>query len=175
MSLAPFLIIISRCKNLTIFPLLLPTVAVLFGLFNDNLVNGGIVRHKRSADWSRSFRKCFPTEPITRNKELASLQYWGPGYKVSFDLTIRSYPTSSDWAGILRLTTGSDCCNIGDRIPLFKLFRDSQLVILNAVNDQGNHQSRFNLNTNQEYSIELSQTKESDDQVMLGLKHLSTI
>ena len=156
-------------KNLTIFPLLLPTV--LFCLFNDIIVNGGIVRHKRRADWARSFKMCFPTEFITarnsRNQELASLVYWGPEYKVAFDLTIRSYPTSSDWAGILRLTTGSDCCNIGDRIPLFKLFRDSQLVILNAVNDQGNHQSRFNLNTNQEYSIELSQTKETDDQVLL--------
>jgi len=150
-----------------------PAILVLFCyLFNDNLrVRGGRggsfyreLLRRPSPEWSRSFKKCFPSEPISRNKELASLEYWGPEYKVSFDLTIKSYPTSSDWAGILRLTTGGDCCDIGDRIPLFKLFRDNQLVILNAVNDQGNHQSRFNLNTNQEYAIELSQTKESDNQ-----------
>ena len=144
---------------------MLPLTVLLCFLVNDNPVRGGIARYGRNADWSTSFKKCFPTEPISRNKELASLEHWGPEYKVSFDLTIRSYPTSSDWAGILRLTTGADCCDIGDRIPLFKLFRDNQLVILNAVNDQGNHQSRFNLNTNQEYSIELSQTL-TDNQVL---------
>ena len=125
---------------------------------------------------SRSFKRCFRTEithniegkalnPIKVNEKLATVPFWGPTWKISFDLYITSFPSLSDWAGILHFTTGENCCNVGDRIPFIKLFKDNQLVILNAVNDQGNHQSRYNLDVDKWYNIEISQIKESDSKV----------
>ena len=89
---------------------------------------------------------------IKRNNLLGVIQRWGGihGWKVSFDLTIRSEPSS--WAGILHFTTGDNCCSLGDRIPFVKLYKD-QLVILNAVNGNGNHQEWFTYPLNKKFNI----------------------
>ena len=95
------------------------------------------------------------------SEELATIPVWGPTWRVTFDLKITAFPTH--WAGILHFTTGENCCKIGDRIPFVKLHKDNQLVILNAANNQGNHQTRVNLEVNRWYNIEISQTKDTNN------------
>ena len=96
---------------------------------------------------------------ISRNNLLGVISEWGgDGWKVSFDLTIRSEP--SGWAGILHFTTGDNCCKVGDRIPFVKLHQN-QLVILNSVNGNGNNQQWFNYPLNKKFNviIELKEKK----------------
>ena len=93
--------------------------------------------------------------PLTRNSQVATIPIWGPTWKVSFKLIVRTEPTG--WANVLRFSsTGNDCCNIGDRIPFVTIYKN-ELVILNAVNDQGNNQHRFNYPLNQLFFVELAE------------------
>ena len=128
------------------------------------------------ASHSRAFKRCFRTNithniyghalnPIKVNEKLATIPFWGPTWKITFNLNVKSFP--SVWGGILHFTTGENCCNIGDRIPFIKLYKDNQLVFLNAANDQGNHQTRVNIETNRWYNIEVSQTKDINNEVKL--------
>ena len=121
---------------------------------------------------SRAFKRCFRTDFIPKrfnylrvkvNEKLATIPFWGPTWKITFELNILSFPSA--WGGILHFTTGENCCNIGDRIPFVKLYKDNQLVILNAANNQGNHQTRVNLEVNTWYNIEISQTKDINKEV----------
>ena len=123
---------------------------------------------------SRAFKRCFRTDIIQNvdgealnqikvEEKLATIPFWGPTWKITFELNIASFPSS--WGGILHFTTGENCCNIGDRIPFVKLYKDNQLVILNAANNQGNHQTRVNLEVNTWYNIEISQTKDINKEV----------
>ena len=151
--------------------------------------NSRIVRNKRfalaavgdestacRAPTSRAFKRCFRTDityniegkalnQIKVNEKLATIPFWGPTWRVTFDLKIAAFP--SLWAGILRFTTGEDCCKIGDRIPFIKLYKDSQLVILNAVNNQGNHRTDTILDINKWYNIDISQTRDNQNQVFV--------
>ena len=122
------------------------------------------------ANNSQGFKRCFRTDIIQNiygvalnqikvNEKLATIPFWGPTWKITFDLNITSFPSA--WGGILHFTTGENCCKIGDRIPFVKLYKANQLVILNAANNQGNHQTRVNLEVNRWYNIEISQTKDT--------------
>ena len=91
---------------------------------------------------------------VTKNSKLATIPNWGPTWRVTFDLLVNSYPSS--YASVLHFTTGGDCCNIGDRIPSLVLHKN-ELVFLNAVNNQGNHQQRYSYETGKTYQIEVSQ------------------
>ena len=65
---------------------------------------------------------------------VATIPSWGPAYRVSFDLYIRSFDTTSgDWGEILRFTnTENSAGNVGDREPAVFGHTDGKIHI-NAV------------------------------------------
>ena len=135
-----------------------------------------IVREKRfameavgdesmSCSTDNNFKRCFrvinkwiggkPFNDLSRSNRLATIPVWGPTWKISFKLFVRTEPT--EWANVLRFTsTGNDCCNLGDRIP-FVTIEKNELIILNAVNGETNNQHRFNYPLNKLFLVELAQ------------------
>ena len=98
---------------------------------------------------------------LQKGKELATIPVWGPSFRVTFDVFISSYEVDT-WTNILHFTTGNNCCSVGDRIPMIKSHSSGNLVILNAVGDDGNHQTFVPLSINKWHTVEISQTNFAD-------------
>jgi len=79
---------------------------------------------------------------VQQNQLLAVIPEWGPNFRISFDLNIKSmYSSRSDgWASILHFTaTGKDCCSLGDRVPaLFSNNKQNYLAFMSNVDNNGN-------------------------------------
>ena len=96
---------------------------------------------------------------VSRNKQIATISNWGPEFSVKVKVIIHS--AHSEWSNILRFTsTGSDCCNIGDRVPaIFLRPGGGALAITNAVGDSGNHHFYHKIEMGKLYDIEIVQEK----------------
>ena len=109
---------------------------------------------------------CFPASQIKKNNLLTTLPKWGPTWRVQFELTVHSYPPDDTYVGVLALTTGDNCCDVGDRIPTIQLYND-QIFILNAVDNYGNDVVQWTYQTDKPQFIEIMQTLGDDDKVSL--------
>ena len=109
---------------------------------------------------------CFPASQIKKNDLLTTLPKWGPTWRVQFELTVHSYPPEDTYVGVLALTTGDNCCDVGDRIPTIQLHND-QILILNAVDNYGNDVVQWTYQTDKPQFIEIMQTFGDDDKVSL--------
>ena len=70
------------------------------------------------------------------------------------------HSAGSGWYSILRFTTtGSDCCNIGDRVPAIFYNSGGFLHIKTAVGENGNYGFDYNIELNKEYHIEIVQER----------------
>ena len=107
---------------------------------------------------------------VTKDKKFPTLSSWGPIFKVSLELKIKSYnvPNLKDeyWAEVLRFTTtDNNCCNVGDRIPaIFTNNNDKKVYVIMDINNKGNEvvlEHAFAENT--EYRIGLIQRYNSID------------
>ena len=96
---------------------------------------------------------------VSRNKQIATISNWGPEYRVKVKVIVHS--AHSEWSNILRFTsTGSDCCNIGDRVPaIFLRPGGRKLHITSAVGDKGNSPVNYNIEMGKPYDIEIVQEK----------------
>ena len=67
------------------------------------------------------------------------------------------------YSSILHFTsTGSDCCNVENRVPAVYYHSDGRLLIASAVNEKGNqHISFHNINLEKWYHIEIVQAIEN--------------
>ena len=79
---------------------------------------------------------------------------------------MHSYPPEDTYVGVLALTTGDNCCDVGDRIPTIQLYND-QIFILNAVDNYGNDVVQWTYQTDKPQFIEIMQTLGDDDKVSL--------
>ena len=100
---------------------------------------------------------------IMKNNLLATLPSWGPTYKVSFDLYIRSFDAENlgggVWAELMRFTaTDNHGGSPGDRVPA--LFTHKNLSIIHVVNQIGsnvNYATNVKLSEKTWYKVELVQ------------------
>ena len=100
---------------------------------------------------------------IMKNNLLATLPSWGPTYKVSFDLYIRSFDAENlgggVWAELIRFTsTNNHGGSPGDRVPA--VFTHKNLSIIHVVNQIGsnvNYATNVKLSEKTWYKVELVQ------------------
>ena len=70
------------------------------------------------------------------------------------------HSAGSGWQSILRFTsTGSDCCNIGDRVPAIFYNSDGYFGISSPVGEKGNYAINYRTELNKEYHIEIVQER----------------
>ena len=70
---------------------------------------------------------------------ISTIPEFSKEWRVTFD--IKPLKKVADLSNILHITTGSDCCSYGSRIPGIWFDKNSfKLVVANAVNGQGNYQ-----------------------------------
>ena len=107
----------------------------------------------------------FPGQPaiLTRNRLTKTLSVLPKEFGISFDFKATKF--SGGWTNILHLTTGGNCCGLGQRIPgIFPL--NGKLAIAFAVNRNGNYYfwtPRLALNT--WYNFRLTQQLEGKNYV----------
>ena len=100
---------------------------------------------------------------IEENKEIGTIDIWGPFFRVSFDLLIHSYENDGDHFSVLAFKGNggtSDCCENGDRIPFITVVssnQELQLSFANSVNQNGNYYFFFNINLKTWYNIIIEQ------------------
>ena len=96
---------------------------------------------------------------VRKNDQIATIANWGPEYRVKVEVIVHS--AHSGWSNILHFTsTGSNCCNIGDRVPaIFLRPGGGSLHITNAVGDNGNYWFDHNIEMGKSYEIEIVQEK----------------
>ena len=90
-----------------------------------------------------------------------------PRFTISFDLYVNSYEAFD--ADFLHLTdTGDECCDIGDRVPVFRTTKDGRLQFGTAIDDNGNFlETSPKLPPKTWFNIRLEQSF-SDDKVFLA-------
>ena len=97
---------------------------------------------------------------VTRNTTIGTLANWGPEYRVKVEVIVHS--AHSGWSNILHFTsTGSNCCNIGDRVPAIFYHSEGILSISSAVNEDGDYGLRTNIDLKKWYHIEIVQKTEN--------------
>ena len=102
---------------------------------------------------------------IQRNKEIGTIDKWGPTFSVSFDLIIHSYVRGKGkqgWTSVLAFKGNggkSHCCKHGDRIPDVALNKNGELRFTNSVSGNKKYQFIFNVDLNKWYNITIEQTK----------------
>ena len=75
---------------------------------------------------------------ILKNKEIGTIDIWGPFFRVSFDLIIHSLNRGVVFSSLLAFRgNGATCnkCELGDRIPALWLKNNGFMQISNNVND----------------------------------------
>ena len=77
-----------------------------------------------------------------------------------------SYPPEDTYVGVFAITTGDNCCDVGDRIPTIQLY-NNQIFILNAVDNNGNDVVQWTYQTDKPQFIEIMQTLGDDGKVCL--------
>ena len=105
------------------------------------------------------------------NKEIGTIDSWGPFFRVSFDLIIHSHDDQPEWwSGILSfLGNGgtSECYEIGDCIPAVLLTRAGDLEFYSTVDDYPSDYFDFQIEINHWYSIVIEQ--KSDNRKVMKL------
>ena len=77
-------------------------------------------------------------------------------------ISVIVHSAGSGWSSILHFTsTGSDCCNIGDRVPAIFYNSDGRLLIESAVDEKGNKRAAYDIDLEKWYHIEIVQAVEN--------------
>ena len=98
------------------------------------------------------------SEIVTKNNLISTIDTWGPEYRVAISVIVHS--AGSEWSNILRFTnTGSDCCNIGDRLLAIFYNSGGFFHISSDVGENGNYVFDYNIELNKEYHIEIVQER----------------
>ena len=114
---------------------------------------------------------------IRKNKEIGTIDSWGPFFRVSFDLIIHSHVDNFPSSVLAFKGNGGtyDCCEIGDRIPAIFVSQNLNqnlgqvnplhLHFGNSVNQNGNYNFDFYINLNSWYKIVIEQKLAKDRKV----------
>ena len=112
-------------------------------------------------DGSLELKRVAPEgEIIERGKLIDRFSTWGPGYKISFYLSIQSFGPS-EWSSVLSFKgndAASNCCNPGDRVPSIFLHLSGRLQF-SQINKFGNDVFYGNVQLNKWHKIDIEQRK----------------
>ena len=83
-------------------------------------------------------------------------------YEMKFEINVKSFP--NNLASILHMTTGSNCCDNGNRIPAIwgKEGSTPYIHVCTAISGNGNTCKDINIGTNKWIKIKLFQTRQLD-------------
>ena len=99
---------------------------------------------------------------VTKNTQIATIDNWGPEYRVEFDIMVHS--AGKGFQSIFQFTTiGKNTVNIGDHVPtiLFYYSTGGYLRIVSAVNEKGYYQRDHSIDLKKWYHIEIVQAKKN--------------
>jgi len=108
---------------------------------------------------------------MQKNSRLATIDEWGPLFKVTFDLIIYS-KVESKWSSVLAFRGNGavdDWSKYGDRAPAIFYNKAGFLHFTNAVNGNVNFYFDHDIELNRLYHIEIAQ-EEKDGQVFYTVK-----
>ena len=101
---------------------------------------------------------------MQKNKEIGTIDSWGPFFRVSLDLIIHSSQKLDQYYSVLAFKGNggtSNCCEHGDRIPAILVSRNDalneHLNFCNSVYNNGNYYYDFTINLNTWYNIIIEQ------------------
>ena len=105
----------------------------------------------------------------TGGKLLAELSRLSTTYQLEFEINVNSFPNS--WVSVLHMTTGSNCCGSGSRIPAFFGNGGSTpyLHSCSSINGNGNSCTNINIGTNEWIKIKVSQNANPDGSYIFQL------
>ena len=112
-----------------------------------------------------SFTACFTGHAgdIEENKEIGTIDSWGPLFRVSFDLIIHSYVRGKGrkgWTTVFSFKGNGGkrhCCKHGDRVPEIALDKNGGLRISNSVSGNAKYSFISKVGLNKWYSIIIEQ------------------
>ena len=104
---------------------------------------------------------------VTKNNMIGTIESWGPHFRVSFEMKIKSF-VAAKWTNILSFKGNGakeSCCQPGDRAPaIFLQNKEKYLVFSHSVNGNGNYAYTYRgLQLNKWYKITVEQIKEIRD------------
>ena len=100
---------------------------------------------------------------VRENKQIGTIDSWGPYFRISFDLFIHSYDNNDKHSSVLAFKGNggiSNCCENGDRIPFITVVSSNREILLsfaNSLNQNGNYYFFFNINLKTWYNIKIEQ------------------
>ena len=105
---------------------------------------------------------------VKKNTEIGTIPSWGPQFRVSFEMMIKSF-VGGKWANVLSFKGNgatSNCCKPGDRVPavFIKTNRNKKkyLVFSNSINGNGKYSYKYeNVKLNKWYKITIEQIMEN--------------
>ena len=93
---------------------------------------------------------------VKKNKEIGTIDSWGPFFRVSFDLIIHSLDKGSQWSSVFSFLHGSGTENIHD-VPSIDLGSDGVLHFKNSVRNEKHWFKWYNVELNHWYNIVIEQ------------------
>ena len=93
---------------------------------------------------------------LKRNNLLYTLPTLGKQFSVSFEVYINKF--KPNWQNILHLTaTGSNCCGVGDRVPVVWIHENRNIYICHTLNEVGNKCANVAVGSGEWISVQISQ------------------
>ena len=99
---------------------------------------------------------------------------WSDEFKIKFDVIVTSEPTE-DWNNVLHVTTGNNCCGLGERIPSVSIYRGEYIEICFGVSGNNNYCKNYNIVLHRLYHLEISQNKTSNGEAVYKISVDGTI
>ena len=93
---------------------------------------------------------------IQRDKEIGTIDTWGPFFRVSFDLIIHSYSRKSLWSTLLAFRIEGDCHQQSCKIPVLFFWFSGYIRFSNTV-DNIHYYLNYKIVLNQWYKIIIEQ------------------
>ena len=115
----------------------------------------------RNLTWELNVKSDLLSGVVRRHNEIGIIESWGPHFRVSFDMKIKSF-VAAKWTNILSFKGNGakeSCCQPGDRAPaVFLENKERYLVFSNPVNGNGKYSYKFReLELNQWFKIIIEQ------------------
>ena len=112
---------------------------------------------------------------VQRNKEIGTIDSWGPLFRVSFDLIIHKFRHDTEWSSLLSFRgNGATCdwCKIGDRVPALFLNNEFGRIQFSNNGENINDYFFFTIEPNHWYNINIEQ--KSINRKVIKLKRKSS-
>ena len=111
---------------------------------------------------------------LTKGSVAWSTPFWSDAVTIKFDVIINSKPTQ-DYSNVLHVTTGNNCCELGERIPSVTIYRDEYIEICFGVSGNNNYCKKYNFILHRLYQVEISQNKNSNGEAVYKISVDGTI